>query len=655
MSTGSVVCGDVTSSGTVSAPQLFASNTLIVTNTSDFSDDLFLTKNWAGWSKLQVSNNSAASDSGPELRLLGNQSARVFLERDGGAHQCELIMINDEALVQTKSLSTQLSLTTNQRNPGCLVIAGNTGNVVCNTSFTDLSNSRVKTEIAEADVAELLQLFDSVEAKQYKRPDMNGDLRLLSPHQRALGGAQGLPGPAGRVGSLAGPAGAEEQVNMEVLRDLADDFNVRDPRKLFQLARQRDLDVTQAMAFEALKADVGRQVQAPRPRALGKSAAEGPNDQLQADLIDFSQNTRGKTKYGLVVMDVFTREAAVEPLQNKNAETVGRATKRAAGADGGRRELRGHDRPGQRVRHAGPGAAHRSRAPDEAARGPQRHCRGGPGHPDAEEGPGHARGPQGRPVERPLSADRFGLQRQRQLHQGLPALAAPDGHGVHGPQLLHVAVLRVEAPRRVRRCLESARVLHCLDAAVCQVLVVLELVGVVLEDPELRGRLLLHVFRGAVHRLVGLRGNAAGRLTRRGRPAAVRQLDDFLAPPRPRTLGYFGPNWKLCIKRWKLESTPLGRHHYKNLNPHFRVLDLSTCPSKTSRPQKPQALRHLTRVGHLRCAQDSKGWTAFSLRKHAICSRDLPGLCKWLTLYVTQKPKSYLPIGASHPPCAHFA
>ena len=142
---------------------------------------------------------------------------------------------------------------------------------------------------------------------------------------------------------------------MEALRDLADDFNARDPRKLYQLARQRDLDVTQAMAFEALKADVGRQVQAPR-RALGKSAAEGPNDRLQADLIDFSQNTRGKTKYGLVVTDAFTREAAVEPLQNKNAETAGRATKRAA------RELTGDDgnfvvTTGQRVRHAGPGAA----------------------------------------------------------------------------------------------------------------------------------------------------------------------------------------------------------------------------------------------------------------------------------------------------------
>ena len=61
-------------------------------------------------------------------------------------------------------------------------------------------------------LAELLQLFDSVEAKQYKRPDMNGDLRLgfasdnfagtkwiLAPDQRAVGGAQGLPGPAGRT------------------------------------------------------------------------------------------------------------------------------------------------------------------------------------------------------------------------------------------------------------------------------------------------------------------------------------------------------------------------------------------------------------------------------------------------------------------------
>ena len=56
---------------------------------------------------------------------------------------------------------------------------------------------------------------------------------------------------------------------MEALRDLADNFNV---------LHRRDA------AFEALKANVGRQAQAPRPRALGKSAAEGPNDRPTASL-----------------------------------------------------------------------------------------------------------------------------------------------------------------------------------------------------------------------------------------------------------------------------------------------------------------------------------------------------------------------------------
>ena len=82
----------------------------------------------------------------------------------------------------------------------------------------------------------------------------------------------------------------QASLHQEALRDLADDFN-------------RD-------AGHGLRGAEGRR---------------GP----AADLIDFSQNTRGKTKYGLVVMDVFTQKAAVEPLQNKNAETVGRATKRA--------------------------------------------------------------------------------------------------------------------------------------------------------------------------------------------------------------------------------------------------------------------------------------------------------------------------------------
>ena len=62
-----------------------------------------------------------------------------------------------------------------------------------------------------------------------------------------------------------------------------------------------------------------------------------------------------------------------------------------------------------------------------------------------------------------------------------------------------------------------------LHAPVGEVLVVLELVGVVLEDPELRGRLLLHVLGRAVH-LVGPRVVGPGRpLERRSnsRPGAL--------------------------------------------------------------------------------------------------------------------------------------
>ena len=151
VSTGSVVCGDVTSSGTVSAPQLFASNTLTVTNTSDFSDDRTGRAGASCKCPTTAQRPGAAAAGQPECEGLpgaGRRGAPVQAHHDQ----------RRGAGADEEPLHTAVSLTTNQRNPGCLVIAGNTGNVVCNTSFTDLSDSRVKTEIAEADVAELLQL-----------------------------------------------------------------------------------------------------------------------------------------------------------------------------------------------------------------------------------------------------------------------------------------------------------------------------------------------------------------------------------------------------------------------------------------------------------------------------------------------------------------
>ena len=124
------------------------------------------------------------------------------------------------------------------------------------------------------------------------------------------------------------PLEMAEQEAIGLLEQLARDFNVRDPRKLFQIARREfpdRRDLTSARAAAALRGDVARQILAPKPRSVGKSAAEGPNDRLQADLVDFSQNTRGRNKYGLAVQDVFTREIATKALPDKRAETVTRA------------------------------------------------------------------------------------------------------------------------------------------------------------------------------------------------------------------------------------------------------------------------------------------------------------------------------------------
>ena len=55
-----------------------------------------------------------------------------------------------------------------------------------------------------------------------------------SHHQRALGGAQGLPGPAGQGGSLAGPAGPEEPIrNMADARRRTIKAVYKDPRTGF--------------------------------------------------------------------------------------------------------------------------------------------------------------------------------------------------------------------------------------------------------------------------------------------------------------------------------------------------------------------------------------------------------------------------------------
>ena len=70
--------------------------------------------------------------------------------------------------------------------------------------------------------------------REVERRHGDGHPRLLAPHQRALGGVQGLPGPAGRGGSLAGPAGTEEAIrNMADARRRTIKAVCEDPRTGF--------------------------------------------------------------------------------------------------------------------------------------------------------------------------------------------------------------------------------------------------------------------------------------------------------------------------------------------------------------------------------------------------------------------------------------
>ena len=213
-------------------------------------------------------------------------------------------MINDEALAQTKSLSTQLSLTTNQRNPACLVIAGNTGNVVCNTSFTNLSDSRV-TEMAEADVAELQQLFDSAEAKQYKRPDMNGDLRLASPQTtlqersgrtcrtaRWSDGTETVTLDYSHLTSVLWGVWAEEPIRNMAARRRTIKAVYEDPRTGFGSIAQT-LQQAQVRNPNEVKAFLDGLQDRPQ-RGYNSFVPLEAMNQLQVDLADMDMNKRGR-------------------------------------------------------------------------------------------------------------------------------------------------------------------------------------------------------------------------------------------------------------------------------------------------------------------------------------------------------------------------
>ena len=139
-----------------------------------------------------------------------------------------------------------------------------------------------------------------------------------------------------------GPLEMAEQEAIGLLEQLARDFNVRDPRKLFQIARREfpdRRDLTSARAAAALRGDVARQIldaQAKEPGEVGsrgaqRPAAGGPGGARRLHPGDRHQGA--------------ARQAG------GNGDAGGRGDHPGPGPGGG--QLRGHHGPWQRVPGAG--------------------------------------------------------------------------------------------------------------------------------------------------------------------------------------------------------------------------------------------------------------------------------------------------------------
>ena len=113
------------------------------------------------------------------------------------------------------------------------------------------------------------------------------------------------------------------EATVAALKALSKELLIRNPAKLLQAARRRVPGASLRLPQLALEDSAARQTLASAPRSHGKSADEGPNERLQADLVDFSQNTKGtRQKYALMLMGVYTREVSSVPLPDKKPSTT---------------------------------------------------------------------------------------------------------------------------------------------------------------------------------------------------------------------------------------------------------------------------------------------------------------------------------------------
>ena len=111
---------------------------------------------------------------------------------------------------------------------------------------------------------------------------------------------------------------------MEHLHALARRTGYPGSAKLFIAARRAGLAVTKTQVIEWNRRQGARQIFEPVVPSSGKTAAEGPDERYQGDLLDFTAEAKveGGHRYALALCNVFTRELYARPLKTKDPASV---------------------------------------------------------------------------------------------------------------------------------------------------------------------------------------------------------------------------------------------------------------------------------------------------------------------------------------------
>jgi hypothetical protein len=143
----------------------------------DSNDNLLLEASSVGVSVLR--DFSVLTNSGHAISKITNTSgsgyASTYTEAAGVQGQ-----IYTGAGIMSVSTNTnhKLVFVANRYvNPPCLTIETN-GAVVCNTSFTNNSDSKLKDDQQPADLVEIQRVFDAIQVKTYMRNDLGDQKRI---------------------------------------------------------------------------------------------------------------------------------------------------------------------------------------------------------------------------------------------------------------------------------------------------------------------------------------------------------------------------------------------------------------------------------------------------------------------------------------------